>query len=135
MRYMEETLRVAAHWTPNSGYKTVFQYDDVMKLDFGTHVDGYIVDCAFTLAFNPMFDPLLEASMEATYTGIKTITRATSIGLRRASMRWKAKTKSYNFHVGAKFKFRVLHRATMDYIVPRCAGLILEIYLHRICKS
>lgn len=32
--------RVAAHWTPNSGDKTVLQYDDVMKLDFGTHIDG-----------------------------------------------------------------------------------------------
>ncbi|BAU03604.1 hypothetical protein VIGAN_UM141300 [Vigna angularis var. angularis] len=62
---------VAAHWTPNSGDKTILQYDDVMKLDFGTHVDGYIVDCAFTVAFNPMFDPLLEASREATNTGIK----------------------------------------------------------------
>jgi methionyl aminopeptidase len=28
---------VAAHWTPNSGDKTVLQYDDVMKLDFGTY--------------------------------------------------------------------------------------------------
>ncbi|KAB1207082.1 Methionine aminopeptidase 2B [Morella rubra] len=62
---------VAAHWTPNTGDKTVLQYDDVMKLDFGTHIDGYIVDCAFTVAFNPMFDPLLEASREATNTGIK----------------------------------------------------------------
>lgn len=32
--------RVAAHWTPNSGDKTVLQYDDVMKLDFGTHIEG-----------------------------------------------------------------------------------------------
>jgi methionine aminopeptidase len=36
-------LRVAAHWTPNSGDQTVLQYDDVMKLDFGTHVDGSIL--------------------------------------------------------------------------------------------
>ena len=36
-------LRVAAHWTPNSGDKTVLQYDDVMKLDFGTHIDGLSV--------------------------------------------------------------------------------------------
>lgn len=35
-------VRVAAHWTPNSGDKTVLQYDDVMKLDFGTHIDGTI---------------------------------------------------------------------------------------------
>ncbi|KAG2703609.1 hypothetical protein I3760_06G146600 [Carya illinoinensis] len=62
---------VAAHWTPNTGDKTVLQYDDVMKLDFGTHIDGYIVDSAFKVAFNPMFDPLLEASREATNTGIK----------------------------------------------------------------
>jgi methionyl aminopeptidase len=31
---------VAAHWTPNAGDTTVLQYDDVMKLDFGTHVNG-----------------------------------------------------------------------------------------------
>ncbi|CAA0820375.1 Methionine aminopeptidase 2B [Striga hermonthica] len=62
---------VAAHWTPNTGDKTVLQYDDVMKLDFGTHIDGHIVDSAFTVAFNPMFNPLLEASREATNTGIK----------------------------------------------------------------
>ncbi|GFQ01524.1 methionine aminopeptidase 2b [Phtheirospermum japonicum] len=30
---------VAAHWTPIIGHKTVLQYDDVMKLDFGTHID------------------------------------------------------------------------------------------------
>jgi methionyl aminopeptidase len=35
---------------------------------------GRIVDCAFTVAFNPMFDPLLEASREATNTGIKVLT-------------------------------------------------------------
>ncbi|KAI5071664.1 hypothetical protein GOP47_0013915 [Adiantum capillus-veneris] len=62
---------VAAHWTPNGGDKTVLQYDDVMKLDFGTHIEGRIIDCAFTVAFNPMFDPLLEASREATNTGIR----------------------------------------------------------------
>ena len=32
--------RVAAHYTPNTGDKTVLQYDDVMKLDFGTHIEG-----------------------------------------------------------------------------------------------
>ncbi|OAE20567.1 hypothetical protein AXG93_3873s1250 [Marchantia polymorpha subsp. ruderalis] len=62
---------VAAHWTPNSGDKTVLQYDDVMKLDFGTHIEGRIIDCAFTIAFNPVYDPLLEAVREATNTGIR----------------------------------------------------------------
>ena len=30
----------AAHYTPNAGDKTVLQYDDVCKIDFGTHVNG-----------------------------------------------------------------------------------------------
>lgn len=32
----------AAHYTPNAGDKTVLQYDDVCKIDFGTHVNGEI---------------------------------------------------------------------------------------------
>lgn len=63
---------VAAHWTPNGGDKTVLGYDDVMKIDFGTHVEGRIIDCAFTVAHNPRYNPLLEAVREATNTGIKT---------------------------------------------------------------
>lgn len=43
-----------------------------MKIDFGTQVNGHIIDCAFTVAFNPMFDPLLTAVKEATNEGIKT---------------------------------------------------------------
>eukprot|EP00898_Chlorokybus_atmophyticus_P006925 jgi/Chlat1/7233/Chrsp57S06864 len=62
---------VAAHWTPNSGDKTVLDYNDVMKLDFGTHVNGRIIDSAFTVAFNPMYDPLLAAAKDATNTGIR----------------------------------------------------------------
>ena len=50
----------------------MLQYDDVMKLDFGTHVNGYIIDCAFTVAFNPRYDPLLAAVKDATYTGRQT---------------------------------------------------------------
>ena len=30
------------------------------KIDFGTHVKGLLVDCAFTVAFNPIYDNLLE---------------------------------------------------------------------------
>ena len=30
----------AAHYTPNKGDNTVLQYDDVMKVDFGTQVNG-----------------------------------------------------------------------------------------------
>jgi methionyl aminopeptidase len=62
---------VAAHWTPNGGDKTVLQYDDVVKFDFGTHINGRIIDCAFTHYFNPRYDPLVNAVRDATNTGIK----------------------------------------------------------------
>lgn len=61
----------AAHYTPNAGDKVVLAYDDVLKVDFGVHVNGRIVDSAFTINFNPKFDPLVEAAREATYAGIK----------------------------------------------------------------
>ncbi|XP_060080455.1 methionine aminopeptidase 2-like [Ylistrum balloti] len=61
----------AAHYTPNAGDPTVLQYDDVCKIDFGTHINGRIIDCAFTLTFNPKFDRLKQAVQDATNTGIK----------------------------------------------------------------
>lgn len=62
---------VAAHYSPNPGDKTVLEYDNVMKIDFGTQVEGRIIDTAFTVAFNPVYDDLLEAAQEATEAGIK----------------------------------------------------------------
>lgn len=61
----------AAHYTPNAGNKMVLQQDDVLKVDFGVHLDGWIVDSAFTMAFNPVYDNLLTAVKDATNTGIK----------------------------------------------------------------
>ena len=34
---------VAAHYTPNNGDFTVLGKDDVMKVDFGTHVNGIFI--------------------------------------------------------------------------------------------
>jgi methionyl aminopeptidase len=62
---------VAAHYTPNPGDRVVLSYDDVCKVDFGTQIGGRIVDCAFTVAFNPKFDDLLIAPKEATNEGLK----------------------------------------------------------------
>eukprot|EP01062_Namystynia_karyoxenos_P032337 TRINITY_DN2383_c0_g1_i4.p1 TRINITY_DN2383_c0_g1~~TRINITY_DN2383_c0_g1_i4.p1 ORF type:complete len:523 (+),score=190.87 TRINITY_DN2383_c0_g1_i4:226-1569(+) len=62
---------VAAHWTPNTGDKTVLGEDDVVKFDFGTHINGRIIDCAWTHTFNPMYDPLKESVQKATEEGIR----------------------------------------------------------------
>jgi methionyl aminopeptidase len=61
-----------AHYTPNPGQKdVVLQYQDVMKVDFGVHINGWIVDSAFTMSFDPVYDNLLDAVKDATNSGIK----------------------------------------------------------------
>ncbi|XP_066944974.1 methionine aminopeptidase 2 [Macrobrachium rosenbergii] len=61
----------AAHYTPNAGDKTVLSYDDVCKIDYGVHINGRVIDCAFTLTFNNKYDKLVEAVRAATNTGIR----------------------------------------------------------------
>ncbi|PSK34344.1 methionine aminopeptidase, type II [Elsinoe australis] len=61
----------AAHYTPNAGNKMVLQQGDVMKVDFGAHINGRIVDSAFTMTFDPVYDNLLAAVKDATNTGIR----------------------------------------------------------------
>nr|POE82231.1 methionine aminopeptidase 2-1 [Quercus suber] len=61
----------AAHYTPNAGNKMVLKHEDVMKVDFGVHLNGRIVDSAFTVAFEPQYDNLLAAVKDATNTGVR----------------------------------------------------------------
>ncbi|KAL7067699.1 methionine aminopeptidase, type II family protein [Cryptosporidium serpentis] len=61
----------AAHYTPNPGDDTILMQGDICKLDFGVQVEGRIIDCAFTIAFEEHFDPLVQATIDATNTGIK----------------------------------------------------------------
>lgn len=62
----------AAHWTPNpkDTYQTL-KHDDLIKIDYGVHINGYITDGAFSFSFNDRYDRLIKASEEATATGIK----------------------------------------------------------------
>jgi methionyl aminopeptidase len=62
---------VAAHYTPNPGDTKVLQKSDVLKVDFGVHVKGRIVDSAFTLTWEPTWNRLLDAVKDATDTGIR----------------------------------------------------------------
>jgi methionyl aminopeptidase len=61
----------AAHYTPVPGSDIVLRREDVMKVDFGVHVNGRIVDSAFTMSFDPVYDDLLASVKDATNTGVK----------------------------------------------------------------
>ena len=61
----------AAHWTPHYKQSKKLRKDSVLKIDFGVHVNEWIIDSAFTIAFEPKYKTLLDAVKEATWTGIK----------------------------------------------------------------
>jgi methionyl aminopeptidase len=62
---------IAAHYTPNPGDFTILKPTDVMKVDFGTQIEGRIIDCAWTVSFDPKYDDLLKTVRAATNAGIK----------------------------------------------------------------
>ena len=61
----------AAHWTPNPKDKhQILGCNDLIKIDYGVHVNGMITDGAFSFSFSHKYDNLIKASQEATRTGI-----------------------------------------------------------------
>jgi len=62
-----------AHDTASPNDQRVLKINDIVKIDYGTHVNGRIIDSAFTHSFNPDFDPLIESTREATWEAIKMI--------------------------------------------------------------
>lgn len=61
---------IAAHYTPEFNTTEILGDNDVIKIDFGVHIDGCIIDSAFTYSANPIFKPLLDATREATYNAM-----------------------------------------------------------------
>lgn len=57
---------------------------------------GRIIDCAFTVTFNPKFDRLLEAVRDATNTGIKVTELSSSV--LGASVRVKSTMEEMPLH-------------------------------------
>lgn len=56
----------AAHYTPGKETERKFNKDQVVKIDIGTHIDGYVGgDTAYTLDFTEENTELIEASKEA----------------------------------------------------------------------
>lgn len=64
----------AAHYSTNPGDPEIYlKESDVLKIDYGTHVEGQIMDSAFTVCFDPAKEELLKASMEGTKKSISMV--------------------------------------------------------------
>lgn len=53
---------LAAHYSPGKGDQTAVPGGALLKVDIGAHIDGYIADTAYTIAFNEEHKSLVEAA-------------------------------------------------------------------------
>jgi len=62
---------IAAHYTPTKNDETKIKKGDVIKIDIGVHIDGYIGDTAYTISLNKKYEKLVEASKKALEEAVK----------------------------------------------------------------
>jgi len=70
----------AAHDTPHINTNTILQSDDLIKIDFGVHYNGYITDSAFTISFSNKYQELQKMSYQSTLYGIDNLKLDMNIG-------------------------------------------------------
>ena len=74
---------IAAHYTAEPNDSTTVNEGDVLKIDIGVHIDGYIADTAFTVCYNPKYEALVRAAESALGEAVRmarTNTKASDIG-------------------------------------------------------
>jgi methionyl aminopeptidase len=69
----------AAHFCPLLGDETKFT-DQLVKLDVGVHIDGYVADTAITIDLSGKYSELLKASQEALNKALEIIKPGLPIG-------------------------------------------------------
>lgn len=68
----------AAHFTPKRNDERVFKEGDIVKIDIGAHIDGYIADTAITIDLGDHDDLVecakraLENAIDVVYAGVNT---------------------------------------------------------------
>lgn len=73
---------VGAHWTPSSKSEEKFCEGDLVKLDVGVHIEGYIGDNALTIEIGTdKYRRMIEASREALNKAIEISAAGISVGV------------------------------------------------------
>jgi len=74
---------IAAHYTAEPRDQTKVKDTDVLKIDLGVHIEGYIADTAVTISYNSKYDHLVNIAEIALSEAIKTVkvnTKSSEIG-------------------------------------------------------
>ena len=58
---------MAAHYTAEPDDQIVIRDTDVVKIDLGVHIDGYVADTAVTISYDSKYDPLIKIAELSLY--------------------------------------------------------------------
>lgn len=118
----------AAHDTASAGDTRVFSKGDVVKLDLGVEIDGYIADTATTidLGNNSL---LLQASEAALEAAIRTVRPGVTAGVLGAAVQKEIESRGYRpiaNLTGHGLDQYVLHRSPTIPNIANMSGPVLE---------
>jgi methionyl aminopeptidase len=74
---------IAAHYTAKPNDETTVNENDILKVDIGVHVEGYIADTAVTVSYDPRQEALIKSAENALNEAVriaKVNTKASEIG-------------------------------------------------------
>ena len=114
--------QVTAHYAPQDGDESAVRESDLVKVDFGVHVDGYVTDTSVSLTFNPDYNLLLEATERALESAVTT-----------ARKEWRTGEIGREIHrEAARFGFKTIENLTghtLDRYVVHAGKSIPNLYM------
>ncbi|MCX8163650.1 MAG: type II methionyl aminopeptidase [Candidatus Micrarchaeota archaeon] len=87
--------QIAAHYTPTVEEQTTIKEEDIVKIDFGVHIDGCIIDNAITIDLSGKNEKLLLAAKDALDVAVQTI--KAGVGDGTVGKKIEEKIKEYGF--------------------------------------
>ena len=118
----------AAHDTASTGDDRIFSHGDVVKLDLGVHVDGYIADTATTVDLGSHAN-LVEASFQALEHAIATVRPGVTAGEIGAAIQYEIESRGYrpvSNLTGHGLDRYVIHRPPTIPNIRITGGVMLE---------
>ena len=71
---------IAAHYTAEPNDSTTVKEGDVLKIDIGVQIDGYIADTAVTVCYDPKYESLVKAAEAALTEAVRAARANTKAG-------------------------------------------------------
>ena len=118
---------VAAHFTPKHDDESVFKKDDVVKLDVGAHVNGYIADTAVTVEVEThKYDEMIQSVRHALNNAIEMMKADVALGDIGSVIEKTIQSGGYSVVdnlTGHSLKQYVLHAGLS---IPNISGAVME---------